>query len=209
MDKKRFSLARVFRLYRIYSGTFRVRIKDFLKSFLPTIPKIDEKGLFGLIAYWNRWGVIGLTPIELLTLNRLLRSEVDWLLESFLRETPQGFSYRHIKRVVAASRDDDYRGGSNLRWILQLDDGRFVSLYGWYDRTGLEPRTMLETWFTTTVEGFPNDEIEPWLLPGDRVSHTVSKDIHQDLINQIQTGRRSWEGFRNYEARSFMQGQLL
>ena len=76
MDKKRFSLARVLLLYRIYSGTVRSRIKNFLKSLFP-IPKTYEKNYYGLVAYWNLWGVIGLMPFEWFTLNRLLRSAVS------------------------------------------------------------------------------------------------------------------------------------
>jgi hypothetical protein len=208
MDKKRFTLARVFRLYRIYSGTVRSRIKKYLKFHFP-IPKTYEKNYYGLVAYWNLWGVIGLMRFEWFTLNRLLRSEVDWFLESLLRETPQDFSYRQIKRVVAASRYDTDRGGSDLRWILQLDDGRFVYLRGWYDRTGLEPRTMLESWFTSTAEEAANYEIEPWLIPGDRGFYAVNEDMHQDLVAQLKSGQRRWEGFTNHGARSFKQGPLL
>lgn len=208
MDKKRFSITRVLRLYRIYSGTVKSRIKNFLKSHFP-ISKIHSKNHYGLVAYWNLWGVIGLTPIELLALNRLLRSEVDWFLESFLRETPQDFSYRQIKKVVAASLYETYRHGTDLRWILELNDGRFVYLRGWYDPTGLELRSMLESWITNTAEEAAKYEMEPWLLLGDRGFYAVNEDMHEDLVAQMQGGRRRWEGFMNHGARSFLQGPLV
>jgi hypothetical protein len=68
---------------------------------------------------------------------------------------------------------------------------------------------MLESWFTCTAEEAANYEIEPRLIPGDRGFYAVNEDMHQDLVAQLKSGQRRWEGFTNHGARSFKQGPLL
>lgn len=207
MPKQLFSISRMARRYRIYSGTVRSRIKHFF-SFENPLTGIHDKGRYGLVAHGRGWGFIGLTPCGWITQRRLNNAEVDWLLECLLRGSPQEFSYRQIKKVVAASLYATYRKGIDLRWILHLDDGRFAYLRGWYDPTGLEYRTMLEAWFTQSPEEAAQYEIEPWLLPGDRGLYAINEEMYKDLMDQLQKGQRRWDGFMSDGARSFRKGPL-
>lgn len=207
MPKKPFSISRLARLYQIYSGTVRSRIKRFFRFEYP-LKGINDKDHYGLVAHGRGWGINGLMPSDWIIQWRLNKAEVDWLLESLLRGSPQEFSYRQINRVVAASLYETFRKGIDLRWILHLDDGRFAYLCGWYDPTGLENRTMLKSWFTQGPEEAAQYEIEPWLLPGDRGLYAVNEEMYKDLMDQLKRGRRRWDGFMNDGTRSFHQGPL-
>ena len=197
------------RLYRIYSGTIRSRIKHFF-SFEYPLKGIHDKNYYGLVAHGRGWGIIGLTPHEWIIQWRLNHADVDWLLESLLRGSPQEFSYRQINKVVAASLYATFRRGIDLRWILHLDDGRFAYLRGWHDPSGLlETRTMLESWITKSAEEGATYEIKPRLIPGDQGFYAANEEMYKDLIDQLKRGRRRWDGFMDDGARSFHQGPLL
>jgi hypothetical protein len=192
MHKGRFSISRLARLYSIYSGTVRSRIKRFF-SFEYSLKGIHDKDYYGLVTHGRGWGIFGLTPCEWIVQARLNKADVDWLLESLLRGTPQGFSYRQIRRVVAAALYETYRKRIDLRWILELVDGRFAYLRGWYDPSGLETRTMLESWITKSAEEAATYELKPRLIPGDQGFCAANEEMYKDLMDQLERGRRTME----------------
>lgn len=163
--------------------------------------KVDLYGRLrdGYIRYWQCWGAEGLSDKQIKVQKRLLDGGLDWILEFCIiwrrgwgRTKPE---FSQIKRVVAAWAGyvKDVRGPEdNYRWIVELQNGRFMYIKVFFDPSGFFSHTLLFIRSADTAEKAALFEIRLKTL--QRMNN--DQDIYDVLINQIQSGERDWAGFK-------------
>ena len=163
----------------------------------------------GYIHYWHNWGSEGLSDNEISFQKRLMDAGLDWILEiclirsandSLISKKP---AFSQIKRVAAAWAGyiQGIREWTIYRWILELQNGTYLYLRGWFDPSGYEMRTSLFVWSANTAEEAAQIEIQPEILrrSGFRKSKggvITDQEVHQSLLDQIRSGERDWAGFK-------------
>ena len=163
----------------------------------------------GYINYWYSYGTEGLSEQEILFQKRLRDAGVDWILEYCLIHSSDSFlvnkkpEFSHIKQVAAAWAGyiQGVREWTIYRWIVELQDGKYLYLRGWFDPSGYEMRTSLFVWSANTAEEAALIEIQPEILRrrGFRKSKgdvITDQEVHQSLLDQIRSGERDWAGFK-------------
>ena len=154
----------------------------------------------GYLHYWHCWGSEGLSDQEIKFQKRLLDAGLDWILETCLIRGQYhtiGVSrpeFSQIKKVAAAWAGyiKDIRGPDNYRWIVELQNGRFMYLKGFFDPSGYESRTSLFVRLADTAEKAALFEIRPKTLQRKK----KDQDVYNALLNQIKSGERDWAGFK-------------
>ena len=153
----------------------------------------------GYVRYWHRWGAEGLSDQQIIQQNRLLDGGLDWILEFCIiwrrgwgRTKPE---FSQIKRVVAAWAGyvKDVRGPEdNYRWIVELQNGKFMYINGFFDPSGFFSHTLLFIRSADTPEKAARFEIRPKIL--QRMNK--DQDVYNALRDQIKSGERDWAGFK-------------
>ena len=154
----------------------------------------------GYVHYWHCWGSEGLSDQEIKFQERLMDAGVDWILETFIIRSSKGLlvknnlNFSHIKVVVAAWAGyiKNVRGPDDYRWIVELQNGRFMYLFGFYDPSGFELRTYLFTRVANTAEKSALFEIKPKTIKKMK----KEQDVYAALLDQIRSGERDWAGFK-------------
>jgi len=149
----------------------------------------------GYVRYWHQCGSEGLSDQEIKFQKRLLDAGFDWILEHCVIHSPKGPEFSHIKRVVAAWAGyiRDVRKQEVYRWIVELQNGRFMYIRGFFDPSGFELRTNLSARLADTPEKAARFEIRPKTL--QRMNK--DQDVYNALIDQIKSGERDWAGFKS------------
>jgi len=153
----------------------------------------------GYVRYWHCWGAEGLSDQQIILQKRLLDGGLDWILEFCIiwrrgwgRTKPE---FSQIKRVVAAKAGyvKDVRGPEdNYRWIVELQNGKFMYIKGFFDPSGFFSHTLLFIRSADTAEKAARFEIRPKTL--QRMNK--DQDVYNALIDQIKSGERDWAGFK-------------
>jgi hypothetical protein len=169
----------------------------------------------GYVHYWHQWGTMGLSKKQIERQKKLLDAGVDYILEICMKHNLErlvknellDFDFADIKRVVAAWAGyvHEVRVGELYRWIIELHNGQYRYIRGWYDPSRYKQRTSLFSWSAETVEEAALFEIQSEVLA--RKGHKKSKanvvmdqDVYQSFLAQIRNGDRDLSGFRLEEA---------
>jgi len=167
----------------------------------------------GYLHHWHNWGSEGLSGAEIILQKRLMDGGLDWILETCITHNiqriskikPIGFKFSDIERVTAAWAGyiQGQRKWTIYRWIIELQDGQFIYLRGWFDpaRGRGEPRTNLFTWSADTAEEAAQIEIQSEKLSRKRRSEKghdklIDQEVYEALLDQIKSGERDWAGFK-------------
>jgi len=153
----------------------------------------------GYVHYWHNWGSEGLSNKQLKLQRKILDADVDWILEhclihslndSLIFRKPK---FSHIKKVVAAWAGyiKDMRRPDNYRWIVELNNGHYMYIRGFFDPSGFESRTGLWIRVADTAEKAALFEIRLKTLERLNKDH----DVYADLLDQIMSGERDWASF--------------
>ena len=150
----------------------------------------------GYVHYWHQWGSEGLSDQESKFQERLLDAKLDWILETCLIRVSgsKGPEFSHIKTVVAAWAGyiKDLRGPDNYRWIVELKNGHYMYIRGFFDPSGFESRTGLWIRVADSAEKAALFEIRLKTLERLNKDH----DVYTALLDQIMSGERDWAGFK-------------
>ncbi len=155
----------------------------------------------GYIHFWHQWGSEGLSDDEIKFQKKLMDAGLDWILETCIIRSPKGLlaknnlEFSHTKMVVAAWAGyvKDVRGPEdNYRWIVELQNGRFMYLKGFFDPSGFYSHTRLFMRLADTPEKAALFEIRPKTL--QRMNK--DQDVYAALLDQIKSGERDWAGFK-------------
>lgn len=163
----------------------------------------------GYVNYWYCHGTEGLSIDEIIYQKRLVDAGLDWILETCLIRS-QNYSlvnmkpqFSQIKRVVAAWAGyiQGLRKWTVYRWVIELQDGQFNYLRGWFDPSGFEMRTTLFSWRADTAEEAARLEIQPEVIRRKGFKKTkceviTNKEVYEALLDQIKSGERDWAGFK-------------
>jgi len=140
------------------------------KAILKIIEIIEEGfekvgGLYGrlrdgYVHYWHNWGSEGLSDQQIILQKRLVDAGLDLILELCIIHSPNDSlvnrkpKFSQIKRVAAAWAGyiKDIRGPEAYRWIVELKNGRYMYLRGFFDPSGFESRTGLWIRVADTAE---------------------------------------------------------
>jgi len=153
----------------------------------------------GYIHYWHCNGTEDLSKQEIHFQKRLRDAGVDWIMEyclihsqSFLFSKKPEFS--HIKRVAAAWAGyiKGIRGPEGYRWIVELMNGRYLYIRGFFDPSGFEARTALWIKAVDSAEKAAQFEIRPKSLQRMK----KDQEVYNSLLDQIKSGERDWAGFK-------------
>lgn len=153
----------------------------------------------GYIHYWHCYGTEGLSEGEIHFQKRLRDAGVDWILEyclihshSFLLSKKPEFS--HIKRVTAAWAGyvKELREPDLYRWIVELTNGHYLYLCGFFDPSGFEMRTYLLIRAAGSAEKAALFEIRMKTLK--KIER--DQEVYNSLLDQIRSGERDWAGFK-------------
>jgi hypothetical protein len=165
----------------------------------------------GYVQYWHRWGSDGLSEQEMEIQTRILDAGVDWILEIHINQNikklgmgkPIGFFTSDIRRVVAAWAGyiRNVRRGNLYRWIVELKDGRYIYMRGWFDPSRHEERTLLFTCSADTAEEATEIEMrrDKLVTKGCKkkdLDVIMDQEVCDSLLDQIRSGEREWSGFR-------------
>jgi hypothetical protein len=124
-------------------------------------------------------------------------------LARVVKNKPIDFNFTDIKRVVAAWAG--YIRGSRqwgiYRWIIELHNGQYRYIRGWYDPSRYEERTSLFTWSAETAEEAAKIEMRSEVLARKgtkkwKPSVVTDREVYQSLLAQIRSGERDWSGFK-------------
>ena len=157
--------------------------------------------------HYLRGGMVGPSHHQ----KKLRDAGVDYILEICMKHNlervgknePIGFDFSDIKRVIAAWAGTvrGFRVGELYRWIIELHNGQYRYIRGWFDPSRHEERTSLFAWSADSAEDATQVEIQPDNLA--RKGHKQSKgnvimdqDVYQSLLDQIKSGERDWSGFK-------------
>jgi hypothetical protein len=155
-----------------------------------------------IINYWNQ-RTEDLSEKEIKLQKRLRDAGVDWILGHCLIHSPNASlifrkpKFFQIKRVVAAWAGyvKDVRGPDNYRWVVELQNGRFMYLYGFFDPSGFELRTYLFSRVAGSAEEAARFEINPMTLRSIK-RNSKDQEVYEALLDQIQSDERDWAGFK-------------
>lgn len=89
--------------------------------------------MYYLLRGYGKGKRIKMTDLYTLT-DEFIDKGIDWNLLACLRENEQPFAITEVKKVLSV-----YEGENDeayWRWIIELDDERFVYLNGWCDYSG-------------------------------------------------------------------------
>ena len=188
------------------------KIEEIISEKITSSVESDRNRLYhGYVQYWHQWGSEGLSAQQIRLQRRLLDAGVDWILETCItynirggsKIKPIGFEYSDIKQVVAAWAGyiKDLRKWTIYRWIIELQDGQFIYLRGWFDPGRDDPRTMLFTWSADTAEEAAKIEIQPEILKRKERREKghdklMDQEVYEALLDQIKSGERDWAGFK-------------
>jgi len=156
--------------------------------------KVDLYGRLrdGYVRYWHSWGSEGLSDQQIILQKRLLEFCIIWR-RGWGRTKPE---FSQIKRVVAAWAGyvKDVRGPEdNYRWIVELQNGKFMYIKGFFYFSGFFSHTLLFIRSADTAEKAARFEIRPKTL--QRMNK--DQDVYNALIDQIKSGERDWAGFKS------------
>jgi hypothetical protein len=162
----------------------------------------------GSIHYWHHKQREGLSDQEIEFQKKLMDAGLDWILEmSIVRG--QNFTmviskpkFSQIKRVAAAWAGyiKEVRRPDNYRWIVELQNGRFMYIKAFFDASGFYSNIRLFIRSANTPEKAALFEIRPKTL----VRMNKDQDVYRSLFDQIKSGKRDWAGFKwdtEYQAR--------
>jgi len=174
------------------------------KMISDTLEKIDLHGPLrdGYIRYWHTRGSEGLTDQQIILQNRLLDGGLDWILETCLIRGQNWTvviskpAFSQIKKVAAAWAGyvKDVRGPEdNYRWIVELQNDRFMYIKAFFDPSGFYSNIKLFIRLAGTAEKAALFEIQPKTLA------RMNKDqvVYNALLDQIKSGERDWAGFKS------------
>jgi len=139
-------------------------------------------------------------------------SDPDWVLRHLLKNHPQFFAQRDIKRVLADCIPHDktrLKEGQVVSydwyWIVELFPGhspvngkRFVYLLGCFDPTLTETRTFLYAWFFPTLEFVLSPAING--LEDGKLKRKPDQKLYDFLKKQIMEGGKVKRNPQNYWA---------
>jgi len=155
----------------------------------------------GYVRYSHQWGSEGLLDNEIKFQKRLMDAGLDWILETCLIRG-QNYTivirkpeFSHIKRVAAAWAGyvKDVRGPEdNYRWIVELQNGRFMYIKAFFDPSGFYTNIRLFIRSAGTPEKAALFEIRPKTL----VRMNKDQYVYNALLDQIKSGERDWAGFK-------------
>jgi hypothetical protein len=152
----------------------------------------------GYIHYWHCYGTEGLSEGEVHFQKRLRDAGVDWILEyclihsrSYLISIKPEFS--QIKKVAAAWAGyiKDVRGPEGYRWIVELMNGRYLYIRGFFDPSGFEVRTAL--WIRAAGSAEKAAQFEIRMKTVEKM--IKDQEVYNALLDQIKSGERDWVGF--------------
>lgn len=184
-----------------------------LEKLTPSVESVRNRLYHGYVRYWHQWGSEGLSAQQTRLQSRLLDAGVDWILETCItynisggsKMKPVRFDFADIENIVAAWAGyiQGQRKWTLYRWIIELQDGQFIYLRGWFDpgRSMGEPRTILYAWAADTAEEASQIEIRPEELRRNEhlkkgQDHLVDQEVYEALLDQIKSGERDWAGFK-------------
>lgn len=165
----------------------------------------------GCIPYWYRSAMVGLSHQQREHQKMLLYVGIDYILEICMKHNlervvknePLDFDFSDIKKVVAAWAGyvRDVRVGETYRWIIELHNGQYRYIRGWFDPSRHEERTSLFTWSADSAEEAAQIDIQPDILAKKghknfRPSVVTDHDVYLSLLDQIKSGERDWSGFK-------------
>ena len=170
--------------------------KAILKTIENVIEVVDPYGPLrnASVQYWHNRGWEGLSDNQIILQKRLLDGGLDWILGYCIVRSRKGPGFSQIKRVVAAWAGyiRDVRKLDCYRWIVELQNGRFMYLFGFFDPSGFETRTYLFVRSADTPEKAAQFEIRPKSLKRMK----KDQDVYIALLDQIKSGERDWAGFK-------------
>lgn len=188
-------------------------IEEIIGEIFTPEESVQSRLYHGYIQYWHRWGSAGLSNRQARLQRGMLDAGVDWILETCITHNiqriskikPIGFKFSDIALVTAAWAGyiQGQRKWTIYRWIIELQDGKYKYLRGWFDpaRGMGEPRTNLFSWSAATAEEAAQIEIRPDKLR--RKEHRekghdklMDQEVCEALLDQIKSGERDWAGFK-------------
>jgi len=181
-------------------------VNKFQSEFYPKQSKLFLYSR-GYTQHYIRGGMVGSSHHQ----KKLRDAGVDYILEICMKHNlervvknePIGFDFSDIKRVIAAwaGTVHGFRVGELYRWIIELHNGQYRYIRGWFDPSRHEERTSLFTWSADTAEAAVQIEIQPDILA--RKGHRKTKqnvitdqEVYLSLLDQIKSGERDWSGFK-------------
>ncbi len=191
-----------------------MKIQKLEEKISGTYPESVRNRLYhGYLQYWHQWGSEGLSDQQIRFQRRILDTGVDWILETCItynirggsKIKPIGFQFSDIEQVTAAWAGyiQGQRKWTIYRWIIELQDGKYKYLRGWFDpaRSMGEPRTILFAWSADTAEEAVQVEIRPEELRRMEhikkgQDHLMDQEVYEALLDQIKSGERDWAGFK-------------
>jgi len=153
----------------------------------------------GYVHHWHNWGSEGLSGAEIILQKRLIDAGLDWILETCLIRGQNWTiviskpAFSQIKRVAAAWAGyiKDVRGPEdNYRWIVELQNDRFMYIKAFFDPSGFYSNIKLFIRLAGTVEKAARFEIRPKTL----VRMNKDQVVYNALLDQIKSGERDWAG---------------
>ena len=161
----------------------------------------------GYTQHYLRGGMVGPSHHQ----KKLRDAGIDYILETCMKHNlervvknePIGFDFSDIKRVIAAwaGTVHGFRVGELYRWIIELHNGQYRYIRGWFDPSRHEERTSFFTWSADSAEEAAQIDIQPDILAKKghknfKPSVVTDHDVYQTLLDQIKSGERDWSGFK-------------
>lgn len=110
---------------------------------------------------------------------------IDYDLSACLEYNPQdGFTVEDIAEVLAVWEGEN--DGDDWRWILRLQDHRFVFLRGGCDYTGWDCQSYAVSFFAASAV--------------ECLNHETVNDVHTELLVQLENGKnKTWRETKDDE----------
>lgn len=138
---------------------------------------------------------------------------IDYDLTACLNYNPQSFTVEEISHVLAVWEGENE--GDDWRWILQLQDGRYVYLIGGCDYTGWDCQSWANSTFADTAElaaiyellGYIDNPKFPRGLDLKKLAKALFNDaapnnqvVYTSLVKQIAKGKNeTWRDQKDKE----------